>query len=72
MRDWWVHLCNMSMGRKGGHGCRLKALKKEVDEAVEKAKQGSIPPPEMLWQNIYAAPLGAVLRGLDSQTKIQL
>ncbi len=39
---------------------------------MEKAKQGSIPPPEMLWQNIYAAPLGAKLRGLDSQTKIQL
>jgi pyruvate dehydrogenase E1 component alpha subunit len=49
-----------------------QAVKKEVDEAVEKAKQGSIPPPEMLWQNIYAAPLGAKLRGLDSQTKIQL
>ncbi len=49
-----------------------QAIKKEVDEAVERAKQGTIPPAEMLWKNIYKAPLGSVMRGLDSQTKIQL
>lgn len=60
--------------RKGVSGSIMdsQAIKKEVDEAVERAKQGTIPPAEMLWKNIYKAPLGSVMRGLDSQTKIQL
>lgn len=50
----------------------VQAVKKEVDDAVERAKKGTIPPSEMLWKNIYADPLGSVMRGLDSSTKIQL
>lgn len=54
-------------------GCGLwQAVKKEVDEAVEKAKQGTIPPAENLWKNIYVDPVGSTMRGLDSKTKIQL
>ena len=49
-----------------------QAVKKEVDEAVEKAKQGTIPAAEQLWKNIYHESLGAVMRGMDSQTKIKL
>ncbi|BDA45344.1 Pyruvate dehydrogenase E1 component subunit alpha-1, mitochondrial [Coccomyxa sp. Obi] len=49
-----------------------KSVKKEVDDAVEKAKQGTIPPADMLWKNIYSDPLGSVMRGMDSQTKIAL
>ncbi len=50
----------------------MQAIKKEVDDAVEKAKQGTIPPADRLWKNIYSDPLGAVMRGMDSQTKISL
>lgn len=49
-----------------------QAVKKEVDDAVEKAKQGTIPPAENLWKHIYKAPLGSVMKGLESKTKIQL
>ena len=49
-----------------------QAVKKEVDEAVEKAKQGTIPAADQLWKNIYHESLGAVMRGMDSQTKIKL
>ena len=52
------------------HG--MQAVKKEVDEAVEKAKKGTIPKADMLWKNIYAETLGGVMRGMDSQTKIKL
>jgi hypothetical protein len=52
--------------------CCAQAIKKEVDDAVERAKQGTIPSPDMLWKNIYADPLGSVMRGMDSQTKIEL
>ena len=50
----------------------MQAVKKEVDEAVEKAKKGTIPKADMLWKNIYAETLGGVMRGMDSQTKIKL
>jgi hypothetical protein len=43
-----------------------------VDEAVEKAKQGTIPPAEQLWRNIYSETLGGVMRGMDSKTKVKL
>jgi len=43
-----------------------------VDEAVEKAKQGTIPHADQLWKNIYKETLGGVMRGMDSQTKITL
>ena len=52
--------------------CCMQAVKKEVDEAVEKAKKGTIPKADMLWKNIYAETLGGVMRGMDSQTKIKL
>ncbi|PNW80971.1 hypothetical protein CHLRE_07g337650v5 [Chlamydomonas reinhardtii] len=41
-----------------------KEVKKEVDDAVEQAKQGQIPPLHWLWRNMYAEPLGAGMRGV--------
>jgi pyruvate dehydrogenase E1 component alpha subunit len=49
-----------------------QAVKKEVDDAVEKAKKGSIPPADALWKNIYLDTLGSKMKGLDSKTHIQL
>ena len=50
----------------------LQAIKKEVDSAVEQAKQSSPPPPEMLWTNTYKDTLGVYTRGIDSRTKVKL
>ena len=50
----------------------LQAIKKEVDSAVEQAKQSSPPPPEMLWTNTYKDTLGVSTRGIDSRTKVEL
>lgn len=36
----------------------------QVDDAVEQAKQGQIPPLHWLWRNMYAEPLGAGMRGV--------
>ncbi|KAG2434786.1 hypothetical protein HXX76_007671 [Chlamydomonas incerta] len=41
-----------------------KEVKKEVDDAVEQAKLGKIPPLAWLWRNMYMAPLGAGMRGV--------
>ncbi|EFJ41530.1 hypothetical protein VOLCADRAFT_68179 [Volvox carteri f. nagariensis] len=41
-----------------------REIKKEIDDAVEAAKAGSIPPDSWLWKNMYAAPLGAEMRGV--------
>ncbi|GIM03677.1 hypothetical protein Vretimale_8202 [Volvox reticuliferus] len=41
-----------------------KDVKKEVDDAVEAAKAGTIPPDSWLWRNMYVAPLGAEMRGV--------
>ena len=42
-----------------------------MDEAVEKAKQGTIPPAEQLWKNIYAETLGGGHEGHGQQDKGQ-
>lgn len=53
--------------------CRLmQSIKKEIDEAVEKAKKSSVPPKEMLWTNTYKDTLGVSTRGIDSKTKVKL
>ncbi|KAK9806210.1 hypothetical protein WJX72_005469 [[Myrmecia] bisecta] len=49
-----------------------KALKKEVDQAVEEAKASPPPEDSMLWANIYKDTLGAHTRGLDSKIKVAL
>ncbi len=43
-------------------------MKKEVDAAVEAAKKGSIPSIDVLYKNIYKAPLGSVARGVNAKT----
>ncbi len=50
----------------------MQSIKKEIDEAVEKAKKASPPPPEMLWTNTYKDTLGVSTRGIDSHTKVKL
>lgn len=50
----------------------VQAVKKEIDQAVEQAKNAAAPPPEMLWTNIYKDTLGTDTRGVDSHTKIKL
>lgn len=43
-----------------------KEIKKEIDEAIEKAKAAPMPDAGELWTNIYVDPVGMSLRGLDS------
>lgn len=50
----------------------LQAVKKEVDDAVNTAKQDAIPPADALWQNIWKDPVGCSVKGLDSRTHIKL
>ena len=50
----------------------MQSIKKEIDEAVEKAKASSVPPKEMLWTNTYKDTLGVSTRGIDSKTKVKL
>ena len=45
-----------------------QAVKKEVDVAVEQAKKGTIPSVDVLYKNIYRAPLGSVARGIDAKS----
>lgn len=45
-----------------------QAVKKEVDAAVEQAKKGTIPSVDVLYKNIYRAPLGCVARGIDAKS----
>lgn len=33
-----------------------REVKKEVDDAVEAAKSGTLPPSHWLWKNVYVAP----------------
>lgn len=49
-----------------------KDVKKEIDAAVDKAKNSPIPPDDALWKNIYKDTLGSKMKGLDSAVKIQL
>ncbi len=46
-----------------------KEVKKEVDDAVEKAKAAPIPPDHWLWKNVYAAPLNTSLRHVNGTFK---
>lgn len=43
-----------------------KEVKKEIDDAIEKAKAAPVPPMEELWNAIYKDNLGMSLRGIDS------
>ncbi|KAL4452777.1 hypothetical protein ABPG75_008439 [Micractinium tetrahymenae] len=43
-----------------------KEIKKEIDDAIEKAKAAPVPAGGELWTNIYVDPVGMSLRGLDS------
>ncbi|KAI3432771.1 hypothetical protein D9Q98_004311 [Chlorella vulgaris] len=43
-----------------------KDTKKEIDAAIEASKAAPFPDMKELWTNIYAAPLGMQLRGIDS------
>lgn len=43
-----------------------KEIKKEIDEAIEKAKAAPVPAAGELWTDIYVDPVGMSLRGLDS------
>ena len=47
-------------------------VKKEIDAAVDKAKNSPIPKDEALWKNIYKDTLGGKMKGLDSSSNIQL
>ncbi len=47
---------------------RVQAVKKEVDASVEQAKKGTIPSVDVLYKNIYRAPLGSVARGIDAKS----
>lgn len=50
----------------------VQDVKKEIDAAVDKAKNSPIPPDDALWKNIYKDTLGSKMKGLDSAVKIQL
>ena len=50
----------------------VQDVKKEIDAAVEKAKNSPIPPDDALWKNIYKDTLGGKMKGLDSSVKIKL
>ena len=39
---------------------------------MEESKKSAIPADNMLWAHIYKDPVGATIRGLDSQSKIKL
>ena len=39
-----------------------------MDAAVEQAKKGTIPSVDVLYKNVYRAPLGAVARGVDAKS----
>ncbi|GIL55002.1 hypothetical protein Vafri_10676 [Volvox africanus] len=55
----------LSNGVEAGELKRVdKDVKKEVDDAVEAAKAGTIPPDSWLWKNMYVAPLGGEMRGV--------
>lgn len=43
-----------------------KAIKKEIDTAVEESKAAATPPMEAMWQHVYATPTDGALRGVDS------
>ncbi|KAL4435217.1 hypothetical protein ABPG77_001899 [Micractinium sp. CCAP 211/92] len=47
-------------------------VKKQIDEALAQAKGPPQPPMEDLWANIWQAPLGAEMRGIDSSHKQRL
>lgn len=49
-----------------------KAVKAEVDAAVEQAKKDPAPPAEWLSKNVYVAPLGATARGVEAGTQYKL
>jgi pyruvate dehydrogenase E1 component alpha subunit len=44
-----------------------KEVKREVDAAVEAAKAGEAPGAHVLYEDVYAAPLGVSARGVDSE-----
>lgn len=48
-----------------------KAIKKEIDEAVEQAKASPQPPPELLWTNLYSNVENVEMRGMTNGTKYQ-
>ncbi|KAL4436672.1 hypothetical protein ABPG75_003811 [Micractinium tetrahymenae] len=47
-------------------------VKKQIDEGLGQAKASPHPPMEDLWANIWKAPLGAEMRGIDSSHKQRL
>ena len=49
-----------------------KAVKAEVDAAVEQAKKDPVPPADWLSKNVYADSLGATARGVESGTQYKL
>ena len=49
-----------------------KAVKAEVDAAVEQAKKDPPPPPEWLSKNVWVDPLGATARGVEAGTQYKL
>ena len=49
-----------------------KAVKAEVDAAVEQAKKDPAPPPEWLSKNVWVDPLGATARGVEAGTQYKL
>jgi TPP-dependent pyruvate/acetoin dehydrogenase alpha subunit len=42
-----------------------KAVKKEVDAAVEESKSAQTPPDDWLWRNVYVAAENTALRAVD-------
>jgi pyruvate dehydrogenase E1 component alpha subunit len=46
-----------------------KAVRAEVDAAVEQAKADPVPGMDWLARNVYKEPLGVSARGVDSQTR---
>lgn len=49
-----------------------KSIKREIDEAVDKAKADKYPPIEDLYTDVYVDALGAKVRGVDSSSRIEL
>jgi pyruvate dehydrogenase E1 component alpha subunit len=75
-RDPIEHVRKLLLEKAGVDNAELKkiekAVKKEVDDAVNQAKQDPIPSAEALWKNIYVDPVGCTIKGLDSKHHIQL
>lgn len=75
-RDPVEHVRRLLLERAGVEAGELKKIEKavraEVDAAVEAAKNDPTPGMEWLTKNVWKAPLGATARGVDSQTVYQL